>query len=157
HGQGVVLVVDTDPENRGIARANLVEASFDVVMASNGQEALGLARAIQPTAILLSTSLPGLTGWDVLTLLQSQPDTAAIPVVMLSPLDGDAPMQARIPEYLAKPLDEEKLAGILERLEAGTLSKVLVLASGDQHVQESVRRVAGRGHWKIVEAPGTVE
>jgi signal transduction histidine kinase/DNA-binding response OmpR family regulator len=154
--QGIVLVVDSDTDVCNEARATLADAAFDVVTAVSGQEGFGLARAVQPVAIVLNAKLPGLNGWDVLTLIRSQPDTAAIPVVMLCPSDLGTPVVGPS-AFLSKPVADDALADALGRLGVKALARNLILASKDTELAAAVTRIAERDHWKTTVLAGTIE
>jgi CheY-like chemotaxis protein len=64
----------------------LVRAGYRVVTAGDGEEALGLARASVPDLILLDMLLPKMGGPEVLRSLRTTPQTANIPIIVLSSL-----------------------------------------------------------------------
>jgi diguanylate cyclase (GGDEF)-like protein len=82
----VVLVVDDDASNISIL-AHLLEAEYDVVFATNGSEALELARATPPDLILLDVMMPGMDGYEVCRQLKASTITANIPVIFITGLD----------------------------------------------------------------------
>jgi DNA-binding response OmpR family regulator len=82
---GRVLVIEDDRFLRQSCEASLRERGFDVVTANDGEEGLRLARtAPHADLVLLDLLIPKLSGLDVLRALKARPETAAIPVVMLS-------------------------------------------------------------------------
>ena len=62
-----ILVVEDDPDSLELMTIYLRGAAFDVRVARNGEEGLELARALQPSAIVLDIMLPRLDGWEVLS------------------------------------------------------------------------------------------
>src|SRR5690606_14497679 len=80
----VVLVVDDDPIARDLLKHHLQAASLEVMQAASGDEALELAKRHRPAAITLDVMMPGMDGWTVLQRLKDDPETASIPVVMVS-------------------------------------------------------------------------
>lgn len=64
----------------------LRSAGYEVVSASEGDQAVQLAREHAPSLILLDVMLPKMSGPDVLRVLKNDPTTAAIPVMMLTSL-----------------------------------------------------------------------
>jgi CheY-like chemotaxis protein len=81
-----ILLVE---DSLAIRRANesaLRDAGYDVVCAEDGESALLLALAEKPDLILLDMILPKMSGPDVLRHLKREPETTAIPVVVLSSL-----------------------------------------------------------------------
>ena len=69
---------------------------FTVLTAIDGEDGLRQARAERPDLVLLDLVMPKLQGFEVLRMLKAEPETAAIPVIVLSSLGGDADVQAAI-------------------------------------------------------------
>jgi len=112
--QPLVLVVDDDPNVRLVLARILQRHQLRALTADNGVTALELARRIQPSAILLDLRMEGMDGLEVLQRLQSDPMTAAIPVVVLTANDlgPDASAQAfklGARGFLEKPVTAERL------------------------------------------------
>ena len=78
----MVLVVESSLRNLEDLTEQLTELDYRVAIARSGTEALEKARKLQPCAILINPFLPMLSGWDVLTLLKSDPATRHIPLVV---------------------------------------------------------------------------
>jgi CheY-like chemotaxis protein len=81
-----ILLVDDSKFMRRVNERALARAGYDVVTASDGEEALHIARSRIPDLILLDMLLPKLGGQEVLQALRRDPLTASIPVVVLSSL-----------------------------------------------------------------------
>jgi CheY-like chemotaxis protein len=80
-----ILVVDDEDDIRAIGQISLSHVGgWQVLLAANGEEALRIAAAERPDAILLDVMMPGLDGPSVLARLRADPATAAIPVVFLT-------------------------------------------------------------------------
>jgi len=87
-----------------------------VVRARDGVEALEVIRRVLPAAVVLDIGLPRLDGWGVMTELNSDPATAAIPVVVASVDDDRARGMALGAEaYLLKPVGRDELVDALRR------------------------------------------
>jgi CheY-like chemotaxis protein len=87
-----------------------------VVRARDGVEALEVIRRVLPAAVVLDIGLPRLDGWGVMTELNSDPATAAIPVVVASVDDDRARGLALGAEaYLLKPVGRDELVDALRR------------------------------------------
>lgn len=84
----LVLVVDDDPNLRMLAEMQLSMQGFEVIQASNGAEALDMAKTKAPDVILLDMMMAGMDGADVLRALHADPLTEGIPVILLSALGG---------------------------------------------------------------------
>ncbi|MGP0128957.1 MAG: ATP-binding response regulator [cyanobacterium endosymbiont of Rhopalodia musculus] len=78
----LVLIVEAIPQCIENLMSKLSELGYRVVIARTGTEAVEKARRLRPYAILLNPLLPLLSGWDVLTLLKSDPQTRKIRVFM---------------------------------------------------------------------------
>jgi CheY-like chemotaxis protein len=89
-----ILVVDDDADIRRIAALSLERiGGFRVVLASSGEEALVIAAADPPDAVLLDVSMPGADGPATLGALRALPATAGVPVVFFTATSSDAEAQ----------------------------------------------------------------
>ena len=79
-----ILVIDDDPDICELVSTYLANTGYEGVVALSGREGLKLARTIKPYAITLDLAMPDLAGWDVLQRLKSSPETAHIPVIIIS-------------------------------------------------------------------------
>lgn len=126
-----VLVVDDEPEVRGLLKAVLDFCTIPTVIATDGEEALHLARQIQPSLVLLDILLPGLGGLEVVKQLKADPATRGIPVIAVTVLDKreglSRALRAGCDDFVAKPFDlkvlQEKLAKYIALDEAEELEK----------------------------------
>ena len=85
-----VLVVDDLEPNVKLLEAKLRAEYFDVLTALSGQKAIEIAKAEKPDIILLDVMMPGMDGFETCRQLKSLPETAHIPVVMVTALDQQA-------------------------------------------------------------------
>lgn len=84
-GPVTVLVVDDDADARLLLRAILESIDLEVVEAADGATALDVIEARpQLRLVLLDLHMPGLSGWDVLDRLRSDPARSALPVLVRS-------------------------------------------------------------------------
>jgi len=79
-----VLVVDDDPKAVELISRFLPAPDYVVVRAYSGSEAITLARHVKLDLILLDLMMPEMSGFDVVKVLRGHPDTAAIPVVVVT-------------------------------------------------------------------------
>ena len=149
--RAVVLVIDDDAAQRDIVVRFLERQGFAARTAPDGQAGLELARALKPRAILLDVLMPKLDGWAVLSLLKDDPDLASIPVIMVTFM-GDQTLSASLgaAEHVGKPVDWEKLKGIMDRLRDAD-GDVLVV-DDDPEVRQRLRAVLERNGWSVGEA-----
>jgi CheY-like chemotaxis protein len=110
-----VLVIEDDPSSVELVRAYLAGSGYGVLVARNGVDGLAAVRREQPDAVILDIQLPGLDGWDVLSTLKAQPETARIPVVVISVLDERARGALHgAAAYLVKPVSRDDVLSALE-------------------------------------------
>jgi signal transduction histidine kinase/DNA-binding response OmpR family regulator/CHASE3 domain sensor protein len=79
-----VLVVDDDPKAVTLVSKHLESAGFRPLQAFSGHEALDMVRGRLPALIILDLMMPELSGFDVVQALRSRPDTADVPVIVLT-------------------------------------------------------------------------
>ncbi|MDB5889085.1 MAG: hybrid sensor histidine kinase/response regulator, partial [Rhodocyclales bacterium] len=79
-----VLVVDDDPRAVEVIAAFLPTPAYAVVRAYSGSEAINLAQRLRPDLILLDLMMPEVNGFDVVEALQRSPDTASIPILVVT-------------------------------------------------------------------------
>src|SRR5881394_2834610 len=105
-----ILVVDDEPRIAEICRDYLTRAGFDVITASNGDDALALARSRQPDLIVLDLKLPGRDGLDVTRALRQRSN---VPIIMLTARieesDKLVGLELGADDYLTKPFSPREL------------------------------------------------
>jgi DNA-binding response OmpR family regulator len=108
-----ILVVDDEPDAVELIEFNLRADGFDVSSAADGAEALKKARALLPDLIVLDVMLPELDGLEVCKLLRRDPNTAAIPIIMLTAraaeLDRVLGLELGADDYITKPFSPREL------------------------------------------------
>jgi DNA-binding response OmpR family regulator len=85
----VVLLVDDDLTLREMYEERLKAEGFEIIQASNGEEALTKARENKPNIILLDIMMPKVNGFDVLKEIKADPDIKDTPVIILTALIQD--------------------------------------------------------------------
>lgn len=121
-----ILIVDDEPPILDLVRFTLEDAEVRVVEASDGAEALVLARRIKPDLVLLDVHMPRLNGLEVCRQLRLEPDFARTPIVMLTAAgqeaDHERGREAGANEYLTKPFSPLALLALVEALVPETRS-----------------------------------
>ncbi|MEI7554881.1 response regulator [Candidatus Chlorohelix sp.] len=79
-----ILIAEDEDALRLLTRETLASQDADLLEASDGLEALEIARREMPELLLLDVAMPGLTGFEVCEKLKADPDTAGIVIVMLT-------------------------------------------------------------------------
>jgi DNA-binding response OmpR family regulator len=82
-----ILVVDDEWELRNLLTEFLTGEGYDVIQASNGEEALELAEKEEPQVILLDIKMPGIDGIEVCRRLKEEDKTRFIPIIMVTALE----------------------------------------------------------------------
>jgi adenylate cyclase len=108
-----ILIVDDTPANVHILQTRLAAHGYDIVTASDGEEALAAVPAAQPDLILLDVMMPKLDGFEVCRRLRADTALPFIPIIMVTaksdPKDVVAGLEAGGDEYLTKPVDQAAL------------------------------------------------
>jgi len=109
----LVLYVEDNPANlRLVEEIVAFRRDLRMISAPDGHLGLQLARAHRPEVVLMDLNLPGMSGYEVLKQMRSDPETAAIPVIALTanamPRDIERGMAAGFHRYLTKPIDIDK-------------------------------------------------
>jgi CheY-like chemotaxis protein len=140
-GRATVLVVDDDASVRGLLAKTLEKEGYRVISASNGVEALALARQHRPQAITLDVLMPQMDGWGALKELKADTELRDIPVIMVTVLNerGMAiPLGAA--DFVTKPVDRQRLAAILREHCAGPSGVSILVVEDDLPTREALCR-----------------
>jgi DNA-binding response OmpR family regulator len=112
-GTGRILVVEDEQDVAELLRYHLTKEGYEVVIAPNGTDAVKRARDIRPEVILLDIMVPHLNGWEVCRRLKAEPETRAIPVIMVTGRveEGDKVLgfEMGADDYVTKPFSPREL------------------------------------------------
>jgi signal transduction histidine kinase/DNA-binding response OmpR family regulator len=148
-----ILVIDDDPSALELAQRSLVKQGFSVVTASNGKDGLTLAKQIHPQAITLDVIMPGMDGWQVLTTLKSDPETADIPVILMSMVDDrELGFALGAADYLTKPIDRNRLTRILDCLLRDQQGAEILVAERDSGNTAALAKTLEQHGFRITRA-----
>ncbi|MEC7583609.1 MAG: response regulator [Planctomycetota bacterium] len=97
----------------------LEAAGFTVDSATNGEDGIAKARSMEPDLILLDIMMPGIDGWETLTRLKRDPETASIPVVIFTAREHSRGHQKSTEmgaaDYFRKPFEPDELIELVEK------------------------------------------
>jgi len=118
-----ILIAEDEPDIRELVTFMLRFAGYEVVAASNGEDAVRTASREIPDLVLMDVRMPRMTGYDACRLMKANPDLREVPVVFLSAKGQESEIQSGLDagaeEYLLKPFSPAELTnrvrGILSR------------------------------------------
>jgi two-component system alkaline phosphatase synthesis response regulator PhoP len=130
-----ILIVDDEPSVTDLLAYNLRKASYAVLTASDGREALRVARETKPDLILLDLMIPELDGLDVCRELRK---TSAVPIIMITArgeeIDRVVGLELGADDYVCKPFSVRELMArikaVLRRNQPGDESELSGSLSG---------------------------
>jgi len=148
-----VLVIDDDPNALDLIGRTLQGAGMRVVTASDGREALRMARSLLPVAITLDVMMPGMDGWEVLQELKADPATRDIPVIMVTMTDDRSLGYALgATEFLTKPVERAQLVQLLDRYAPGDDERHALVVDDQADNRDVLRNALERENWRVSEA-----
>jgi len=149
----LVLVIDDDATVQDLLRRSLNRDGFRVETAADGATGLARARELRPAMITLDVMMPGMDGWEVLAALKENPETADIPVIVVSIVDERGlGFSLGAADYLTKPLDFSRLSSVVNRhAKVGQGQRVLVVED-DEATQELLQKRLTKEGWQVVAA-----
>lgn len=108
-----ILIVDDSPTERHFLKTVLLENGYEISLAENGEQGIELAKSKLPDLILMDVVMPGMNGFQATRFLTRAPETANIPVLMVSTKSDqtDQVWAARqgAKAYITKPVDSDSL------------------------------------------------
>jgi CheY-like chemotaxis protein len=106
-----ILVVDDEKEIRDLLSIYLQEDGYEVIAASDGQEAISMARAELPQVILMDVKMPGIDGVETCKRLKEEEKTKSIPIIMVTAYQ-DRDVEAYLEgadDFVNKPFDRTEI------------------------------------------------
>ncbi len=147
-----ILVVEDDPSASRLVGFTLEQEGYQVITASDGLEGVRKARDEHPDLIILDIMLPGLDGYEVCQQLRKEPETAKLPILMLSAkareIDKDTGLKIGADDYLAKPADPSTIVAKVKALLASRLD----VGAGKVILMLTVTALAGRKMKEAIQA-----
>jgi CheY-like chemotaxis protein/anti-sigma regulatory factor (Ser/Thr protein kinase) len=116
-GKPTVLVIEDDSAARELLRLHLEGAGYSVLATGSGRQGLAWVAEVRPDAVLLDIVLPDIDGWEILQHLKADPQTRAIPVMVVSVVDNrQLGLALGAVDYFVKPIAREPLLQAIGRL-----------------------------------------
>ncbi|GBD00073.1 Alkaline phosphatase synthesis transcriptional regulatory protein PhoP [bacterium HR17] len=121
-----VLVADDDPAIVELVRLNLEVRGYEVLTADNGADAIRMAMTEKPNLLIVDVLMPEVDGYEVIRVLKESPETAHIPIIVLTAYASDVGAMVSwmqgADSYLAKPFNPDELLVVVERVLASERS-----------------------------------
>ena len=159
-----ILVVDDTPLNVKLLADLLRVKGFTVTTAASGPEALDRIATERPDLVLLDVMMPEMSGYEVCTRLRANPETARLPVVMVTSLDAVHErvkgIEVGADDFLSKPVNQpELLARVRSLLRIKELDDALAGLNREleQRVTEQVTQLERLGRLKRFFSPALAE
>ena len=150
-----LLIIEDDDRFAKIVYDYAHKRGLHCLIANDGETGLQLVANRQPDAIILDLKLPGISGWEVLDRLKSNPDTRHIPVHIISINDEDQnAYKMGAMGFISKPVSIEDLEQVfqkIDRLNAQAIKTVLVIED-DENLRHSVKKLLSGDDVQVVEA-----
>ena len=109
----LILIADNDPDILELVAFRLESAGYEILRATDGEEALQLASERVPDLLVLDVMMPKLTGYEVTRRIRAKEATNDIPVILLTARVQDADVEqgfeAGADDYLKKPFSPQEL------------------------------------------------
>jgi DNA-binding response OmpR family regulator len=114
-----ILIAEDSSTVRRLIAAHLAADGYEVIEAADGEQALAAVRAERPDLLVLDKIMPKLDGFDVVRELRADPDTRAVPIVMLTERateqDVVGGLDLGVEEYMPKPFSLPELSARIRR------------------------------------------
>jgi len=114
-----ILVADDHEHLRFLVRSTLDSPEYKIIEATDGAQAIALAREVRPDLLILDWMMPEMSGIEVLDALRSDPDVGTLPVIMLTAkaqkADRNEALMKGIRGYLVKPFSPLELIDRVEK------------------------------------------
>ncbi|MDZ8188102.1 MAG: PAS domain S-box protein [Nostoc sp. ChiSLP02] len=154
-----ILVVDDDANIRELLRQQLENEGYNVREAKDGMDAIHQIKTVRPDLILMDVMMPQINGFDVAAVLKNDPQTADIPIIILSIIENkERGYHIGIDRYFTKPINTEDLLseiGLL--LTQGTSSKKVLIVDKNASTLKTISDVLQTQGYSVIEASNPQE
>ncbi|WP_223807448.1 CBS domain-containing protein [Pseudanabaena sp. UWO311] len=116
----LILLAEDNEANIATLTAYLTALNYRMIIARNGEEAVAMAKAHSPDAIIMDIQMPRMDGLTAIRLIRTDPQIAAIPIIALTALamegDRERCLEAGANEYLTKPIMFQQLNDAIQQI-----------------------------------------
>jgi len=148
-----ILIVEDEPDIRKLVHYNLAQERFMVLEAEDGEKALKTIQREKPHLVILDLMLPGLSGLELCRNLRQRPETAQLPILMLTAKASEADrvvgLEMGADDYLTKPFSPRELVArvkaILRRAELAATAPVEAYERGPLKINFSTYETFVKG------------
>lgn len=169
-----ILVAEDEDALRTLLKYNLEKEGFDVIEASDGEQALALLSERLPDVLLVDWMMPGASGLEVCRAVRQNPDSRGLPIIMLTARGEESDrirgLDMGADDYITKPFAVTELLArvraVMRRMRPAVSEDIIEF--GDILIDRTTRRVKRAGReipmgprefalfTKLVESPGKV-
>jgi diguanylate cyclase (GGDEF)-like protein len=143
-----ILIADDDPENLDLLKFIFESEHYTVVAASDGEQAITLAKKELPDIVILDVNMPKVSGFEVCEAIRQDGSTCLTPIIMLTSLSKTKDLITGIKlgadEYLSKPFETFELVarveGILKRTKANIAANPLTSLPGNVSIESEIKK-----------------
>ncbi len=117
-----ILVVDDDPEISSLVQYTLESLGHTIKVCDNGREVIDAIKEFSPQLLVMDVMLPGIDGYSLTAKISESPDTASIPIIVLSALEPSRSMFGKFTQvnaFLTKPFNTDDLIEAVKRALGG--------------------------------------
>ncbi len=143
-----ILIVDDTPENLRLL-GSILEQTYEILVATNGPDALRIAVTSPPAVILLDIMMPGMSGFEVCRELKAYPGTRMVPVLFISALDAHDQKVRAFSEggvdYITKPFNADEVAArVRTHIRLSQMDELTREVAERMRAEEELRKIETR-------------
>jgi len=148
-----ILVVEDDSSAAQLLETQLTSAGYAVAVCRAPERALEMAAELQPSAITIDIVMKPINGWELLSLLKSDPRTSLIPVVVVTIVDQPSTgALLGADEYIVKPVDKATLLAAIDRSMkkvGNTSSRSILVVDDDEPTREFIAELLSKNGFAV--------
>jgi signal transduction histidine kinase/DNA-binding response OmpR family regulator len=148
-----ILVVEDDSSAAQLLETQLTSAGYAVTVCREPERALEMAAELQPSAVTIDIVMKPINGWELLSLLKSDPRTALIPVIVVTIVDQPSTgALLGADEYIVKPVDKATLLAAIERSMkrmGNANSRSILVVDDDEPTREFIAELLSKNGFAV--------